>query len=197
MADNVAVTAGSGTSIAADDISSVFYQRVKISHGADGSATDTSGASPLPVRTPVKYVTVSMSTATNAHTAGDVVAATQIVAACTPGDDLPSLLHSIALIDTDDQKAALTLVFFDANTSLGVEEAAPDIDDTEVLTYIGHVDIVAGDYKDLGLSSVVNLRGINLPVKPATGTDDIYMAIFTPGTPTYASAVITVRLGFI
>ncbi len=49
MADNVAITAGSGTSIAADDISSVFYQRVKISHGADGSATDTSTASPLPV----------------------------------------------------------------------------------------------------------------------------------------------------
>lgn len=50
MADNVAITAGSGTSIAADDIGSVFYQRVKVAHGADGSATDVSSASPLPVR---------------------------------------------------------------------------------------------------------------------------------------------------
>jgi hypothetical protein len=40
MADNVAITAGTGTSIAADDISSVFYQRVKLSLGADGSAVD-------------------------------------------------------------------------------------------------------------------------------------------------------------
>jgi hypothetical protein len=40
MADNVAVTAGSGTNIAADDISSVFYQRVKLSLGADGTAVD-------------------------------------------------------------------------------------------------------------------------------------------------------------
>jgi hypothetical protein len=40
MADNVAITAGSGTNIAADDISSVWYQRVKRSVGADGSATD-------------------------------------------------------------------------------------------------------------------------------------------------------------
>lgn len=40
MADNVAVTAGSGTTIAADDIASVFYQRVKLSLGADGSAVD-------------------------------------------------------------------------------------------------------------------------------------------------------------
>jgi hypothetical protein len=43
MADNVAITAGSGTSIAADDIGSVFYQRVKISIGADGSAADIAG----------------------------------------------------------------------------------------------------------------------------------------------------------
>lgn len=40
MADNVAITAGSGTTIAADDISSVFYQRVKLSLGADGVAAD-------------------------------------------------------------------------------------------------------------------------------------------------------------
>jgi len=40
MADNVAITAGSGTTVAADDISSVFYQRVKIALGADGVAND-------------------------------------------------------------------------------------------------------------------------------------------------------------
>ena len=43
MADNVSVTAGSGTSIAADDISGVYYQRVKLAIGADGSATDAVG----------------------------------------------------------------------------------------------------------------------------------------------------------
>jgi hypothetical protein len=40
MADNVAITAGSGTTIAADDISGVLHQRVKLSLGADGSAAD-------------------------------------------------------------------------------------------------------------------------------------------------------------
>lgn len=40
MADNVAITAGSGTSIATDDIGGVQYQRVKLSLGADGAATD-------------------------------------------------------------------------------------------------------------------------------------------------------------
>lgn len=50
MADNVTLNAGSGGAVlAADDISSVFYQRVKITFGADGAATDASSANPLPV----------------------------------------------------------------------------------------------------------------------------------------------------
>jgi hypothetical protein len=49
MADNVAITPGSGAIAAADDIGGVLYQRVKVSHGADGSATDTSVSDPLPI----------------------------------------------------------------------------------------------------------------------------------------------------
>jgi hypothetical protein len=49
MVDNVTITAGVGTSIATDDINGVQYQRVKISQGADGSATDVSSAAPLNV----------------------------------------------------------------------------------------------------------------------------------------------------
>lgn len=51
MADNFVTNAGSGGStFASDDISSVHYPRVKPSWGADGSATDTSVAAPLPVQ---------------------------------------------------------------------------------------------------------------------------------------------------
>lgn len=35
MADNVLITAGSGTSIAADDVSSVYYQKIKLDVGAE------------------------------------------------------------------------------------------------------------------------------------------------------------------
>jgi hypothetical protein len=49
VADNVNISAGSGTAIAADDVSSVYYQRVKPAWGVDGAAVDTSGTDPLPV----------------------------------------------------------------------------------------------------------------------------------------------------
>jgi hypothetical protein len=44
MADNVAVTAGSGVSIASDDIGGVQHQRVKLGIGADGTAVDAQPA---------------------------------------------------------------------------------------------------------------------------------------------------------
>jgi hypothetical protein len=47
--DNVPITAGSGTTIAADEIAGAYYQRIKLTHGADGTATDASAAAPLPV----------------------------------------------------------------------------------------------------------------------------------------------------
>ena len=52
MADNVAITAGSGTTIATDDIGGVQYQRVKVTWGPDATANDTDAASgkALPVQ---------------------------------------------------------------------------------------------------------------------------------------------------
>ena len=47
MADNTNLP-GTGDVISTDDIAGVKVQRVKVQHGADGSATDVSSASPLP-----------------------------------------------------------------------------------------------------------------------------------------------------
>jgi hypothetical protein len=40
MVDNVAITPGTGATVAADDIGGVLHQRVKVSIGADGTAAD-------------------------------------------------------------------------------------------------------------------------------------------------------------
>lgn len=51
MAENTELNPGEGGDvIATDDIDGVKHQRVKVQHGADGSATDVSEASPLPVK---------------------------------------------------------------------------------------------------------------------------------------------------
>ena len=76
MADNVPITAGSGTSIAADDISSVWYQRFKLIHGADGvNAGDVSTANGLPVAGAGfdVAVTITRPSDTTAYASGDAI----------------------------------------------------------------------------------------------------------------------------
>lgn len=51
MADNVSITEGSGTTIAADEISGAKYQRIKLVHGADGTNDgDVSSVNGLPTQ---------------------------------------------------------------------------------------------------------------------------------------------------
>ena len=49
MADNIAITQGSGTTIATEDVSGVQHQKVKLEFGGDGVATMVSASDPLPV----------------------------------------------------------------------------------------------------------------------------------------------------
>lgn len=57
MADNYAITAGSGTTIAADEVGGAKYQRVKLALGADGTTVDA-GAGAGAVGTDTQRVTL-------------------------------------------------------------------------------------------------------------------------------------------
>ena len=57
MADNIGYTPGTGATVAADDVSGVLYQRVKLAFGADGSASDVASGSGLPVDTGLNPLT--------------------------------------------------------------------------------------------------------------------------------------------
>src|SRR5215207_2011937 len=48
MADTIAITAGSGTTINTDDVGGVHTQRVKLTWGTDGTVTDASASNPVP-----------------------------------------------------------------------------------------------------------------------------------------------------
>ena len=68
MADNVAITPGSGATAAADDISGVLFQRVKITVGADGTNDgDVATGNPMPVSMPLA-VSATIMTLTTAAT---------------------------------------------------------------------------------------------------------------------------------
>lgn len=195
MADNVAITAGSGVNIAADDVSSVYYQKVKLDVGGDGATLPVSStANAIPVKALDDVITIDATPDTNALAEGDVAFATQEVAGFSTAADITSILQSVTVQDPDGQGIGIDLIFFNANTTLGTENSAPDIDDTELLTVIGRVQVGAGSFYDLGANRVACVYGIGLPMKAGTG-GSIWMAGIARGAPTYAGGHIYIKLG--
>lgn len=210
MADNITIAAGT---FATDDVGGAHYQRVKITHGPNGSATDVSSASPLPTvqtgalpagdnqigrtssHTVQKDVTLSLDT--SQYAAGDLIADSQVVNGALRVSDGTGLLICLTLIDKSIQQADLTVWILSGNVSFGSENAAPNISDANALNILGFVDIASSDYRNLG-GVAVAFRQVSIHLAAASGTDDIYVAVVNgPGTPTYAADGLVLRLGIL
>ena len=94
MADHVAITAGSGTTIATDEatVAGVLahVQRVKVGHGADGAYADATEAAPMPVQIiPV-----------NSTAAAAVAAQSTALAAALQATTVASTLYGVAGVST-------------------------------------------------------------------------------------------------
>lgn len=158
MADNTVLNTGSGgDTIATDDIGGVKHQRVKIEHGADGSATDVSTASPLPVtlaNTGANSTAVKVDgSAVTQPVSGTFYQATQPVSLAS----VPS--HAVTNAGTFAVQADSVIPGTSA-TNLGkAEDAAHSSGDTGVLALGVRQDTLAsststdGDYAALKVSS--------------------------------------------
>lgn len=141
--------------------------------------------------------TVTLSLDTSAYATGDVLAATQEIADVVPSVGDATALHSLVILDKDDQGQGLDIVFLDANVPLGTENAAPSITDANAAHVLGIVSVAAADFVDLGGCRVATLSGIGLVLQPAADSRSVYVAAISRGTGTYTAAGIDLRLGFI
>jgi hypothetical protein len=141
-------------------------------------------------------VTASLDTAV--YAAGDVLADTQVVSNISRLIDTGAVIQSIVVIDKDDQGAAFDIYLLDSNVSVGTENAAPSITDANAAHILGRISVATVDYADLGGVRIANIFGLGIPIKPDTGTANIYVAIVNgSGTPTYTAAGIVLRFGVI
>lgn len=143
-----------------------------------------------------EIVDVTLSLDTSIYQSGDVMADTQVVTGAMRTADGTGTLASIVVFDEDDQGVAFDLVFFSANRSLGTENGAPNISDANARDILGVVSIAAADFIDIGGVRIANKVNIGMPMRPATGTADVYVGAITRGTPTYTAAGVRLRLGF-
>jgi len=146
---------------------------------------------------PDTVITITCTLNTSAYASGDTLFDTQEIAGAVRVNGDSCILQSVHVIDIDDQGVEMDLIFFNANTSLGTENSAPDINDTEVLTTLGKVNIAAGDYIDLGANRIATVDGLGLVLKAGAATTSLYVAGITRGTPTHTATGLTIMFGFL
>lgn len=147
------------------------------------------------VGSPDTYLTLTPTLDTSAYASGDTLFdATELASVGrTSGGNV--VLQSVTVMDKADQKIALTLYFFDRSVTFGTANAAPSISDADTFFYMGHIDIAAGDYDDLGGAAVAVVRGLGLQMKP--NTTSLYVAATTGGAPTYGASDLKFGFGFL
>lgn len=132
----------------------------------------------------------------NAYANNDLVADTQLLANAFFDVDQPGWVESITVIDGDDNTAIpLTFFFLSDSGSMGSENGALNPTDGVAATILGSVLVAAADFFDTINSKVATKLNVGLPVKPKSGTRDLYVAVAVgTGTPTYSASGLKARI---
>lgn len=143
-------------------------------------------------------VTVTPTCDTNAYASGDLIFDSTEIANAVRANGYCCVLQSITLLDKADQGVAMTLVLLNAATDMGTLNEAPNPDDTEAATIIGHVPVAATDYLDVGASKIACIRNIGLTLKAGASATSLYVAAINgTGTPTYGANDLVIQFGFL
>jgi hypothetical protein len=204
MADNVAVTAGAGTSIATDDIGGVHYQRVKATWGPDGTANDADNAAgkQLPVYAKSRLIVATVSTLTRpanttAYVANDSISdngtagsVTALSATLSDLNDDPVMLTEL-LVDTNDTGLAAGIAVrayiynSDPTANSGVGAGDNSTFSNKRAGFIGSMSGTFRAFSDGGKARLVPDEGSYIVCTPTSGAKTLYvqyqaLAGFTP-----------------
>lgn len=188
MADNVAITAGAGTTIAADDVGAgVLHQRVKVTWGPDGTGTDADVGAGLPVDGGDNFIVQVAPTVTaGAYTADDCIGGEMTITAAARSSGGGGLLMGITMASKGTVAANdVEVLIFDAdpagtytdNTALAVTAA-------DAFLLLAAVRL--NSLTDLGTPTTIWARNLSIPYV-CSGTANLFAVAvnrnaFTPAS---------------
>lgn len=207
MADNVAITAGAGTTIAADeatysgDTSKIQLMKPVLVTGSEGSKTvveligDTTGRLQVINQKDMIKVSVQSSgltTATTSYSAGDTVGSIFTIANAGRVTGGSGMIVGCALVDAADVTGPYDVVFFSTSVTLGSDNAAFSISDSDALNIIG-IASMSGSY-DFGGNRLNQLWNLAIPYVCESGATSIYAGLITRANHSFFSAVTDLQL---
>lgn len=168
MADNVGITAGSGTTIAADDVGGIKYQIVKLDVGADGVSAGVSNSNPVPISDAGASITIDGTVAATQSGAWSVKVqdgAGNLLTSKAPGSERAL---SVAIVDGSGNQV----------TSFGGAGGTSMTDDAAFTVGSGSVTPAGGIYKstrdsvddgDAGALAMTAKRGLYTSLETPLG----------------------------
>ena len=121
------------------------------------------------------------------YSAGDAVGGLQTLTVATRVAGGKVKLQSVTVLDAANQKAAMTLLFFESEpTAATITDNAAFAWSTDNTKCIGKINVAAADYETIDSKAVATVRGLNL-IMQSNGTANLYVAVVTTGTPNLAS----------
>ena len=144
--------------------------------------------------------TLEPSIDTSAYADGDVFFDTEGITIRSSGvvGNTSGEITFCRVVDTDDLKADFDILFLKTNVSIGTENAAVSVSDTNAKKIIGR--IIVRSYYDLGGAGIAEASGSIVPFKllPVDGVSTLYIAGVCRGTPNFSSAsAIHLNLGVV
>ena len=203
MADGVAITAGSGTTIATDDVTvngvAGHVQYVKLVdgsvNGTDGVPGTAQGLAIVNRRDLVRIADTSASAeltiASTSYSAGDQVGVMFEFANAARASGGTGTLVGLQLTSAADIIGAYDVVLFRSNITLAANNAAFAISDADALDVIGIVQL-AGAF-DLGANRIGQAFNLALPYDCSGGTT-LYAALITRANHTFFDAHTDLQL---
>jgi hypothetical protein len=108
-----------------------------------------------------------------------------------------AIITSVVLIDYDDQGAEIDILFFDQPPTVGANNAAFNLSDSDAGHVIGYVAV--DDYLNLANNQIGQETNLGIVIKPTPNNSgagrSVWIAGLTPDTPTYAGGRLTLKIG--
>lgn len=137
----------------------------------------------------------TMTGGTTAFTANDVLIDTTIQSGIFAKNNSGGYLKALAVYDTDNQAQPMSVYFTHNSGSWAAENAAAAPSAAEVADIQGVVAVAGTHYQaPLGTEDMAYVSGLNIPLTPVSGTDDIYVAVVTTGTPTHTAGTANISM---
>lgn len=149
------------------------------------------------VGTPGDVISVDLTLDTNAYADGDVLADFQELTNFVRTVGGRGIIQSITVLDKDDQGLAFDILSSPSAVSLGAENAAPSISDTDAAGVQRVVRVETTDYIDLGGCKIATKTNIGLEIEAAADSRSVYIGAIIRGAGTYSATGIRLRFGLI